>query len=1180
MFKNEEQLKQIMGRLKIDTTPSLAHKEFLRNEMIGVFESGTRIRSVGIDWRKIMQSKYTKIAAAAVIIIAIFLTLKNINGSTPAPERQIVKPDRQVTPTDEQPQLTQQDQPDLDISEQLQTELSAVEKLYADKDVKALISTLKTGSKEAKILSANYLAALGAEEAIEPLTELSSQWTGTAQADPFALAVEQILKAAQLDPNAAGSWQDQSNLIDDENRPYITITVLDKANNTPLEGFFIKAKVQKSGADDSFELFTDKQGQCKVEITNPEAKHVDVECSKDGFVAQNVFLQRTDEDSIHPECTFYMEPAVEIGGIVTNEQSEPIENAVVYVSLFDHTERVDNQPRVLIRDNQFKTDKDGKWVCAVLPQNFQRIGIRLSHPGYVDDRYSSTYESSNNSLHNKSLKLIMKKGVVLTGYVYDENGNPISGASVIRGESKYTEDHMKRKTDDAGKFDFGYVLATMQTLTAQKKGFAPELVEITASADAEAVQMFLGPGYTIKGRVADVNGVGIPEVGFAADEWKGYRTIDFRSKTDDSGRFEWNGAPAEEVKIAFFKKGYMDIRDTSFVPSDTPYEVVMYPELRVSGKVVDAETKEAIKEFNVLRGIKWENNDRVSWQRDSYNMKSFTDGKYTMSFTYPYPGHLIRIEADGYLPAVSKVFKSDEAKQSWDFELQKGTGPAGVVFTPEESPAESANVCVITKNQNLYIENGNPRKNNNNQIVIDTDGKGKFAIPPQTEAYKLLVLHESGYAEISEQQFADSNEIFLQKWAQAEGYVFIGSKPAADQQLNCQCNTYQRDGFNYNLSFKTTSDANGYYLFEKVQPGRNQISRVIRSSDMRRSWYVDYKNIETFSGEKAYADIGGEGRVVTGQLLRPDSIDADLPWECADVRINTKRMIDEQNRYQIMVEIYNEIELPRPENFEAMTSSDVMQWFQDWARSEEGQKFNEQFQQKLKERMPEQLQSKNYNVMLESDGSFEVTNVTAGDYTITAQFYGLSKDRYNRKDYNNRLGNAVWDFTVAEITDENIDIPYDLGDIHLEMQEKAAVGKTPDDFTVKTFNGKTISLSQYRGKFVLLVFWMFTGQPQIDAKMDQVVELYDTYKADERIEFVGLTMTPGIQIYAEIAEKYITEKNMTFPQGQLDYSDYQLFRDFGGSGYPHIVLIGPDGKVVETGIKAEELADKIVDAME
>jgi len=89
MFKDESEFKGIVARLNIDTGPNPAHRENLRRKMRSVFneaEQQSPARTIDFQTlrRTIMKSPVTKIAAAAVIIIAVLIGIHQFGASTPA----------------------------------------------------------------------------------------------------------------------------------------------------------------------------------------------------------------------------------------------------------------------------------------------------------------------------------------------------------------------------------------------------------------------------------------------------------------------------------------------------------------------------------------------------------------------------------------------------------------------------------------------------------------------------------------------------------------------------------------------------------------------------------------------------------------------------------------------------------------------------------------------------------------------------------------------------------------------------------------------------------------------------------------------------------------------------------------------------------------------------------------
>jgi hypothetical protein len=83
MFKNEDDFKETVSRFNIDDKPNPGHHESLRGQMLSVFDkSGEQPETESRPlWRTIMKSPITKLAAVAVIIIAVLISIQHFIGS-------------------------------------------------------------------------------------------------------------------------------------------------------------------------------------------------------------------------------------------------------------------------------------------------------------------------------------------------------------------------------------------------------------------------------------------------------------------------------------------------------------------------------------------------------------------------------------------------------------------------------------------------------------------------------------------------------------------------------------------------------------------------------------------------------------------------------------------------------------------------------------------------------------------------------------------------------------------------------------------------------------------------------------------------------------------------------------------------------------------------------------------
>jgi hypothetical protein len=80
MFQNEDELKKLLTQLNIDSKPNPVHRENLRRQMLSAFNE-TNVSPWQKFARAILKNPITKLAAAAVIIIAVLVNIIHFDGS-------------------------------------------------------------------------------------------------------------------------------------------------------------------------------------------------------------------------------------------------------------------------------------------------------------------------------------------------------------------------------------------------------------------------------------------------------------------------------------------------------------------------------------------------------------------------------------------------------------------------------------------------------------------------------------------------------------------------------------------------------------------------------------------------------------------------------------------------------------------------------------------------------------------------------------------------------------------------------------------------------------------------------------------------------------------------------------------------------------------------------------------
>ncbi len=338
----------------------------------------------------------------------------------------------------------------------------------------------------------------------------------------------------------------------------------------------------------------------------------------------------------------------------------------------------------------------------------------------------------------------------------------------------------------------------------------------------------LEKGRTIRGHVVDRKGEPLAGARVSVDFWRQYRTLDWQTTTDDDGDFHWDHAPSDAVSISVSLDGYLSIHWHQVAPDANPVSITLVKQLKVRGTVVDAETRHAIKAFTLVPGMANGNGFSTYWERD--RSRTMSRGQYEVRFEdmVREEGRRIRIEADDYMPGISRVIHDDEDEPVVNFVLHKGAGISGVVHLPDRLPLAGADVVLVSPSQPAFIKNGRQPASIHHRLV-KSGVDGRFTFPPQEPPYTILVLHDRGFAEqIIDAKPSATYELIIKPWGRIEGTLRIAKRPGAGEPVSL---SYDRQGDTPRAipwwSGEATTDPAGRFTFERVIPGAVHVVRVI-----------------------------------------------------------------------------------------------------------------------------------------------------------------------------------------------------------------------------------------------------------------------------------------------------------------------------------------------------------------
>eukprot|EP00913_Durusdinium_trenchii_P035244 g32974.t1 len=593
---------------------------------------------------------------------------------------------------------------------------------------------------------------------------------------------------------------------------------------------------------------------------------------------------------IPAKIQFRLERGTTIGGTIVDTNGKPIVGASVRISANGPKATRKSRTSQSIYDFVVKSDSNGRWKCGIAPSKLTAFSAALSHPEYVSGaHYRSVPEGQWSMLRDFTHAFVMERGFLVEGVVRGPDGKPIEGAVLALGNSPFgaAGRHPKPKTDKNGTYRFKNVKGGDTALTVVARGYAPELKQVHVGEELDSVNFQLRNGKTIRIRVHDKNGKPLAGATVVPDTWRGHRSLLglyenlIPTKTDKSGLIVWNWAPEDEIRFDVFKRDHMSIREIAITPREKEYLIVLPPALRISGRVVDAETKKPIPAFKVRRGIEFKGSPRVHWA--SYRLGEGRDGKYLMEFTIAKSRVLIRIEADGYAPAVSRRIKHDEGRLKIDFELKKAKGPQGTVFARNGKPIAGAKVYLFTPSNGVYVRNG-AIVDRNGGIRTTTDKAGRFRFSPQSEQYSVFVVTKQGYSIVPGGDLEANPKVFVEPWAKVEGTLAVGSKLGRNQTLSLHFNNdVKRDEPRLYFDYDAKTDDKGHFEFNKVpthMPNATVSKRIVlaRHGGTTRIGSSHGQQVELLPGKTLHLVIGGSGRPVIGKLKLPASIKGPVDW--------------------------------------------------------------------------------------------------------------------------------------------------------------------------------------------------------------------------------------------------------------------------------------------------------------
>jgi peroxiredoxin len=148
-----------------------------------------------------------------------------------------------------------------------------------------------------------------------------------------------------------------------------------------------------------------------------------------------------------------------------------------------------------------------------------------------------------------------------------------------------------------------------------------------------------------------------------------------------------------------------------------------------------------------------------------------------------------------------------------------------------------------------------------------------------------------------------------------------------------------------------------------------------------------------------------------------------------------------------------------------------------------------------------------------------------------------------------------------------------LGEL-VASNSKTAVGSMAPDFSQNDANGNPVSLSSFRGKYVLLDFWASWCQP-CRVENPNIVKAYKNFK-DKGFDILGVSLDQDGAAWAKaIADDKLTWNHVS----DLKYWNNDVAQLYSIRSIPASFLLDPEGKIIAKDLRGDALEAKLKELM-
>ncbi len=653
------------------------------------------------------------------------------------------------------------------------------------------------------------------------------------------------------------------------NATTLRLTILAADANKPVAAVEVECTVKKGEQQNQEKYLSRRDGICDVHYPK-DADALELVSRTDGFADTLLHWEPAKGDTIPTSYTLRLVRAVHIGGYVRDENGSPVADAVVEIRRNNARE----DPAVVLshENHEFKrmeavADREGRWrLDRMAPEVLPRAAGFVNHPDYLFKVELFESSEAQEKLHKDAFVFKLSPAPKLRGTVVDVRGNPIPGVRIVVGEYK---------SGGGGPFegvstlaDGSFVAKRVQPeatrVSFSAKGFVPKVVKLEANTDPNPLQVVLETGLTLHLRVVDPEGRPVPKGQIVADlpETNPAVLASMDAEGKATVQIGQGGGLEYRVEAPGFKSAAVAVPGSD--GEERTIALSREAGVVVSGAVTDATTGQPVPAFRAVCGTllvtgPFPTNGTFAPSRSSEDWFKFGGGKFRLElghFLGMYAkrfGVMLKFEADGYAPSLSRVIGPDEGEVQLNVALVPARAIQVTVLNPNGRRAAGAEVGLVRPGLTLQITRERHLSVMLGSGVLAADPEGAFALPPDDSIKEVIAINSQGFAAASPAELAREPILQLQPFGRVEGRWLVGNQPAAGREVTLAMARPYAGG--YVLDCSATTDSGGRFAIPQVPAGEYSVHSVPQAGGSHISRQL--ADVEVRPGETSTVTCGG-----------------------------------------------------------------------------------------------------------------------------------------------------------------------------------------------------------------------------------------------------------------------------------------------------------------------------------